>query len=206
MKNNKLHKIAPKLSEISLNKSGFEIPENYFETIENAVLSELNVDTIQSKTTKETFTTPENYFDSIEDLVITKLKSEVIHKNIENSIPENYFESVEETVLAKISVSPKVISLKTRLIKYIAPVAIAASLLLIFVLNNNSTKVSFDSLTFNEVENWIVNGSVDYDALSVASMYPEIELKNEIFPISISDNEVLDYLYDEDLEAIIYEN
>ena len=206
MKKNKLHKIAPKLSEISLKKSGFEIPDNYFETIENAVLSELNIDEIDFKISKKTFTTPENYFESIEDIVIAKLKSEVIHKNIESSIPKNYFDSIEETVLTKIMASPKTIQLKTRFIKFIAPIAIAASLLLVFVLNNNSTNVSFDSLTLNEVENWIANGSIDYDALSVASMYPEIELKNEIFTISISDNEVLDYLYEEDLEAIIYEN
>ena len=206
MKKKKLHKIAPKLSEISLIKSGFEIPDTYFETIENAVLSKLKADKIQSKKTKEIFTTPEKYFDSIEDIVIAKLKSEVIHKNIENSIPKNYFNSIEETVLTKISASQKIIQFKTSLTKFIAPIAIAASLLFIFTLNNNSTNVSFDSLTLNEVENWIANGSIDYDALSVASMYPEIELNNEIFSISVSDNEVLNYLYEEDLEAIIYEN
>tara|TARA_R110001583_G_scaffold4351_2_gene25174 strand:+ start:8828 stop:9448 length:621 start_codon:yes stop_codon:yes gene_type:complete len=206
MKKKKLHKIAPKLSEISLKKSGFEIPDTYFETVEKAVLSELNVDKIQSNTTKEIFTTPENYFNSIEAIVIARLKSEVIHKNIENSIPKNYFDSIEETVLTKISASSKIIQLKTRLTKFIVPIAIAASILLIFVLNDNSTTVSFDSLTLNEVENWIANGSIDYDALSIASMYPEIELKNEIFTISVSDNEVLNYLYEEDLDAIIYEN
>lgn len=206
MKKNKLHKTAPKLSEISLNKSGFEIPDNYFETIENAVLNELKVDKIQSEITKETFTTPENYFESIEDIVIAKLKSEVIQKKTKNTIPENYFDTIEAAVLAKVKETTKVITLKTRLIKYIAPIAIAASLLLIFVLNNNTTSVSFDSLTSLEIENWINNGSVDYDALSVASMYPEIELNNDVLTTYISDEEVLEYLYEEDLENIIYKN
>ncbi len=206
MKRKDIHKIAPKLSEISLKKTGFEIPENYFESIEDAIIAELKAKTLLEKGTKETFKTPENYFDSIEEIVISKLKAEVIQNNTETTIPRDYFDTLEDQVLSKIKTTPKVIFLKSKFIKFLAPIAIAASLLLVFVLNNNSTTVTFESLASSEIETWIDNGNIDIDALSIASIYPEIELNNEIYSASLSDDEVFEYLNEEDLEDIIYEN
>ncbi|WP_372792649.1 hypothetical protein [Lutibacter sp.] len=206
MKRKDIHKIAPKLSEISLKKAGFEIPENYFESIEDAIIAELKTETLLKKGTKETFKTPENYFDSIEEIVISKLKAEVIQNNTETTIPENYFENLENQVLSKIKTTPKVIFLKSKFIKFATPIAIAASLLLVFVLNNKSKTVTFESLASSEIETWIDNGNIDIDALSIASIYPEIELNNEINSASLSDDEVFEYLNEEDLEDIIYEN
>lgn len=206
MKKNNLHKIAPKLREISLKKSGFEIPANYFETIEDAVIAKLKTNKLLLKGTQNPFIVPDNYFNSIEDIVITKLKAEALHIKNSNSIPENYFETLENKVLSEIKTTPKVISLKSKFIKYVAPIAIAASLLLIFVLNNSSTNVTFASLSSSEIENWIDNGSIDIDALTIASIYPEIELNDEIYSESLSDEEVLEYLYQENLENILYEN
>lgn len=206
MKKKDLHKIAPKLCEISLNKIGFEIPKNYFETIEDSVLTELKAKNLHHKINIETFKTPENYFNSVEDIVIAKLKSEVVQNKNDVTIPENYFDTIEETVITKIKASPKVISLKSRFVKFVIPISIAASLLLIFVLNNKSTSVSFESLSSSEIENWINNGNIDFNALNIASMYPEIELNNEIFSSIISDDEVLEYIYEEDFDELIYEN
>ncbi len=176
MNKKELHKIAPKLSEISLHKTGFEIPENYF--------------------------------DSLEDIVIAKLKAEALQNNVENAaeITDNYFSSVEDTISAKIKSNSKVISLKNKFTRIAAPLAIAASLLLIFMLNNNSQNITFDSLASSDIENWIDNGGIDIDAYSIASIYPEIELTNDMYSDTLSDDEVLDYLYEEDLEDIIYEN
>ena len=210
MKKKDLHKLAPKLSEISLKKSGFEIPTNYFDTIEDAVFAELKAENLQNKTTKKAFKTPENYFNSLEDIVIAKLKAEAIQLGNErsNEIPEDYFKAVEETIFTKIKTTPKVISLKSRFVKFVIPIAIAASLLLIVTLNTNSNQdsISFDSLTTTDIENWIENGNIDIDALTRASIYSDIELNNNSYTSSISDEEVLDYLNNEDLELIIYEN
>lgn len=174
MKKEDVHKIIPKLSEISLKKTGFELPKNYFETVE--------------------------------DIVIAKLKSEVIQNKNDNVIPENYFEILETKVISEIKTTTKVISLKNRFIKFAAPIAIAASILLVFTLNNTPETITFDTLTSSEIENWIDNGSVDIDALNIISIYPEIELNDEIYSYSLSDEEVLNYLYEENLEDIIYEN
>jgi len=206
MKKEDVHKIIPELSEISLKKTGFELPKNYFETVEDTVIATLKTENLQNKINSKTFKTPDNYFDSIEDIVLAKLKAEVIQSKNDNQIPENYFETLETKVISEIKTAPKVISLKTKLTKFIAPIAIAASLLLVFVLNNNSTTVSFESLAVTDIESWIDNGSIDIDALSIASIYPDIELDTKMYSVSLTDEEVLDYLYEENLEELIYEN
>jgi len=206
MKKEDLHKIAPILSEISLNNNGFEIPENYFKTIEDSVIAKLKTEKLPKEREHNPFKTPENYFETIEDIIITKLKAEAIHGKSNTSIPEKYFDSIEETVLTKIKDKTALISLRNKLTKIIAPLAIAASLLLLFMLKNDSNKITFDSLASTEIEDWINNGSIDIDASSIISLYPEIELNNEMLSINISDDEILEYLYKEDLDEIIYEN
>jgi len=206
MKKKDLHTKAPKLSEISLKKTGFEIPENYFDSVEDAVMAELKAETLLKKENKKAFKTPDNYFDSIEDIVITKLKAEAIQHDNETTIPGNYFQTIEDNVLTKIKTTPKVISLKSRFIKFAAPLAIAASLLLIFTLNTEQDSITFESIAASDIESWIENGNIDIDALNIASIYPEIELNNEIYSSSLTDEEVLEYLYEENLEEIIYEN
>ncbi|WP_457611392.1 hypothetical protein [Lutibacter sp.] len=200
------HKTTPKLSENSLKKSGFKIPQNYFKTVEDGVMAKLKTEKYPKEIELNTFKTPENYFDTVEDIIITKLKAEAIYGKNNTSIPEKYFDSIEETVLTKIKDKTTIVPLKNKLTKIIAPAAIAASLLLIFILKNDSSKITFDSLATTEIEDWINSGGIDIDALSIVSMYPEIELNNEILTSSISDNEVLEYLYKEDLDEIIYEN
>jgi hypothetical protein len=203
-----LHKIAPKLSELSLKKSGFEIPDKYFDTIEDAVFAELKADKFQKKSQKETFKTPDDYFDNVEDIVIAKLKAEAIqNKNIYNTeTPKDYFNSVDETIFSKIKTETKVVSLKNRLTKIIAPLAIAASLLLIFTLNNQEKSITFESLATSDIENWIYNGNVEIDALSIASIYPNIEISDIIYTSTVTEEEYIDYLNSEDLELIMYEN
>ena len=206
MKKEDLHKIAPKLSEITLDKTGFKIPENYFETVEDAVLAELKAINLPKKTTTEAYSVPDNYFNSLEDIVLTKLKAEAIQQENKSSVlPDNYFNSIEDSVLGKIKTS-KVISLRNRIVRIAAPIAIAASLLLIFTLNNNTNSITFESLAISDIEDWIDSGNLDIDASSIALLYPEIEINDENYGATISDDEVLEYLFEEDLEEIIYDN
>lgn len=206
MKKETLHKIAPKLSEISPNNTGFVVPENYFGLIEDEVLAKYLVENIKYKQKDNAFKTPENYFDTVEDLVLTKLKAEALQNDEKTVISKNYFDSIEDTVLNKIKSKTKVFSIRRSITKYIAPIAIAASLLLILILNNNSEAPTFDSIATTEIENWIYNGNVDIDALSIASIYTDIELDIDNFSASLSDDEVLEYLNNEDLDELIYEN
>lgn len=203
MNKKELHKIAPTLSKITAKNHGFNVPEGYFDNFEDDVISNLKV---QNLPKKEAFNTPDNYFDTLEDLIITKLKSEVIQKNKNTSVPKDYFKHIEEQVLQKTIHKPKkVIKLNSTYKKLIPLVAVAASLLLIFTLNNyKNSNISFDNLATSEIESWIDNGNIDsYDIISNIS---ENELENESYTEDISDKDVLEYLNNEDLNEIIYEN
>lgn len=206
MKDNKSHKINFNLSEIPLKSSGFNVPENYFDSIEDAVLSEIIITKIDSKKDKNAFKTPEDYFESVEDLVITKLKSEAIQTENNEEIPENYFTSIEGTVLNRLKSNSEIAANKRNLVKIFAPIAIAASLLLIFVLKINSSTISFDSITSTEIETWISEGLIEANEYNIASVFEDIELENEFINLTLTDDETLDYLYNEDLDDSIFEN
>ena len=205
MKNNKLHKTGSKLSEISLKSSGFNVPDNYFDTIEDAVLSEIIVINIESTKNKKAFKTPDNYFKSVEDLVIIKLKSEVIQNENIQKTPENYFTSFEDTILNKLDTNLEITSKRRKIIKIIAPLAIAASLLLTFVLRTNSSTISFDSVTSTEIETWITEGHIDANEYNIASVFEDIELEIGFISLTLEDDEAFDYLYNEDIDDFIFE-
>lgn len=204
MKKQKLHKVAPILSSIS-KKSGFSIPNDYFETFEVDVLSKIKTKELNAEIDKSTFKTPENYFDTVEDIVLAKLKAESLQPKENTNIPDNYFDTIEDAVISKLKTPKKIISLKT-VSKYFAPIAIAASLLLIFTLNTHKDSVTFESLATAEIEQFIDYGMIDIDTQTLASTFSDIEIKTEEFDLSLTDTEVLNYLTDEDLETFMYQN
>ncbi|MFD1292433.1 hypothetical protein ACFQ5N_01185 [Lutibacter holmesii] len=204
MNTTKLHTIAPTLSKIS-RKSGFLIPDTYLETVENDVLTKVKTSSFNATLNEQKFETPKEYFNNLEDIVLTKLKAEAIQEENSNNIPSDYFDSLEDTVISKLTATKKVYTLKN-ITKYVAPIAIAASLLFIFILNTNQETVSFDSLAIAEIEALIDQGIVDADTDLLATAFSDIELatndENSIF----TNNEAFDYLSDEDLELLMYEN
>ncbi len=206
MKKENLHKIAPKLSEIILCKNSFKIPKNYFNTVEDAIIAELKTENFKNKTTTKTVKIPKNYFNSIEDIVIAKLKAKTLQKDNTTTVPKNYFETIENTILNKINVKPKATLFKNKIVKLVAPIAIAASILVAFILKNNTNTITFSSLATSEIEYWITNESTTIDALSIASIFPDIELNRNNLESLITTEEFLEYLNQEDLEEIFYEN
>lgn len=204
MKKDKSNTKQTFLSEISLKKNAFKVPENYFETIENQTISELNLQNIQPKQNESTYKTPQNYFDNIEEITITKLKAEVLQTTNTSKLPDGYFDTIEDLVLIKIKKEQKIITIK-RITKYVAPLAIAASLLLIFVLNA-AKSVTFDSLATTEIEQFVESGMIDINMENLATVFTDFEYPAENLTTSITDEEVLAYLTIEDLETIIYEN
>lgn len=204
MKKNKSH-TTTFLNDISFKKKAFNVPENYFESIENQTVSELNLQNIQPKVNVSTYKTPQSYFDNIEEITITKLKAEVLLNKNSSKLPDGYFDTLEDLVITKIKKEQKFIKIK-RITKYVAPLAIAASLLLIFVLNTAKKSVTFDSLATTEIEQFVESGMIDINMENLATVFTDFEYPSENFTTSITDEEVLEYLTIEDLETIIYEN
>jgi hypothetical protein len=194
-----------KLTKSQIKTSGFKVPIDYFDEIENDVISKLNTEKFSKR---NNFNVPNDYFNEVEDIVVAKLKAEAIQKNDATIIPDNYFDKIEDKVFNKLKSEKKskVITLK-KFTKFIAPIAIAASLLLLVYLNTTSKKYTFDSISTAAIESYFENGGNDVDVLSIASLYTEDELKNEeIFDSTVTDSVVVNYLSEENLEEIIYEN
>ena len=93
---------------------------------------------------KNNFEVPEDYFNSLEDSVLAKLKAKVIYKDETSELPKDYFDEIENNVLKKLKSQRKVVSLRSRIIKIVTPIAVAASIILAIVLTNNSNTVTFD--------------------------------------------------------------
>jgi Glu-tRNA(Gln) amidotransferase subunit E-like FAD-binding protein len=203
MNKKEVHKIAPILGKISHKNHGFNVPSSYFNTIEDSVLAEIKASKLNLN--KITYKTPDAYFNTIEDLVITKLKSQSLQKVTTNSIPEGYFEKLEDQVLNKIKDTSKVRTLKN-ISKYVAPIAIAASFLIVFLLNNNTNTITFENLATSEIEEFIESGALNYDAESLATIFPEVTLEGTSYITTLSDTDVINYLNENDLEGLLLEN
>lgn len=203
MNKQEVHKIAPTLSKIAHKKHGFNVSDGYFNTVEDSIFAEINASKIA--TNKSIYKTPETYFNTVEDLVITKLKAQTFQKAASNSVPEGYFETLEDQVLSKIKDTSKVRTLKNSL-KYIVPIAIAASFLIIFMLDNTTNTVTFGDLATSEIEEFINNGSLYYDAESLATIFPEVTLEDTNFITTLSNTDVENYLNENDLETLFIEN
>ncbi|MFK5879423.1 MAG: hypothetical protein QM478_07990 [Flavobacteriaceae bacterium] len=172
MTREELKNIAPKLSELKSIKTGFEVPNGYFDSLEDKVMSKL--------ITEDTNDIPEGYFDTIEDRVFEKIKN-------------------EET---------KVISLKSRFVKIAAPMAIAASILLLIALQlfNTNQEDLFANLETSEIEAWINNGDLDLSTFEITSVYSDASFENLELYDAYSDDDLMEYLGDIDLESLILTN
>ena len=181
--------------------SGFKTPKGYFENLENDVFSKISTKGFPEKVG---YSIPENYFETIENNVFTKIDANESNKQQKFDVPKDYFSTIEDNVFKKIqeedSRKPKVINLKSRLTKVFAPIAIAASLLLLLTLYTNKTDDthSFDSLAITDVENWIENDYVALDSYEIAEAFSDIPFEEDF---NEEDIEILDYINGTDIES-----
>lgn len=108
--------------------SGFSVPTNYFEDLEDAIFAKITTPELSKETG---FKTPKNYFSDVENTILEKI-------------------SEKET-------QSKVIDFKARILK-IVPYFAAASIVLLITFNslifNKKETITFDSLSKNDIENW----------------------------------------------------
>lgn len=167
----------------------------------------MNLNTENNKLRKNPFEIPNGYFDSVEDIVLAKLKAEAMNKVNCSSVPDGYFETFEETVISEIKTSkPKVISLKSRVVKIMAPIAITASLLLVFILSSDNQLYTFEDLTSSDIEQWIENEDITFDEIELALVIEDSDLSGFEHSSKYSDEELLEYLNESDLELLNFED
>ena len=194
-----LKNIAPSLYQLKKLGTGFSVPKSYFETVETTIAFDI------FNTNKEkVFKIPDNYFKSVEGNVLNKIQE----IDAEFSIPEGYFDTIEDAVLEKINSEPKVISIKSRIIKQFIPFIAAASLLLFISLQffNTPDTDLFSSLETTEIENWIENNNLGLNSYEIASIYEDIDIENLDINSLYDDDEMLNYLNDINVESLILTN
>ncbi len=162
-------------------KSGFSVPSNYFETIEDSFTLKLKEENIVKE---NGFKTPDSYFDELENKILEQVTS-----------------TKKET---------KVISLKQRMLKLI-PMAAAASVILFIGLNSfifdKTDTLNFENLAENELENWIIDNINLINDNDFEIAYNDIDFdESEFVPNSISSDELENYLSNQDNISIILEN
>ncbi len=190
-----LKHIAPILAKIQKKGSGFSIPENYFDEIENAISDKLFTATLSNTSGHKI---PENYLEQLENTVLSKLEKE---QTPNQKVPKGYFDSIEDQVFNQLALEdkPKVISLK----KYWIPVAAAAAAslaLLVSIYNPFSTN---QNIKVSEIEQWIDEGNIELNSYEIAELYSD-ELENISIENTINTDDLEDYLNNEISEESFY--
>lgn len=194
MEKNNLHNIKG---------TGFKIPKDYFENLEDIILSEAKLsETIETSG----LNTPSDYFEGLEDVILSKAK---LNEKVSDSgfkVPENYFETIENTII-KTTIAkqePKVISLFNRkTLLYVS--SIAAAVVLFFSLpiisGSDGDIISFADVDTEFIDSYVLDETQTTD---IAALFTETELENTSFiDYNLSDETLDSYLEDLDENELI---
>lgn len=166
-------------------KSKFSVPKNYFDGIEDDVLTKISEVNLPNK---ELFTVPKDYFTNLEDEILAKIS------------PEDNIQPKKEV---------KVISLQKRILQVI-PYTVAASVVLFigtyFFNNYNNSTVTLDDITVAEIENWYNNGYGDSNETELAMTLETVDFTDdELSSIQLNDAVLEDYFNSKDNTLLLNE-
>lgn len=121
-----------------------------------------NIDFLNKKAGRNAgFSVPENYFSEVEESIFAEVSTSSFSKDAGFRTTNDYFDNLEERILNSILApqkESKIIQFKSRIIKAI-PFVAAASIALFITLNSlffkKSSSFSFDSISQNDIENWL---------------------------------------------------
>lgn len=147
------------------------------------------------------FSVPSNYFDSVEDTFSAKLSEEMLPNHHGFDVSDTYFNELEDVILSKVSIQPKVISLRRRIIKMI-PAAAAASIALFIALNF----ITFEKeVTVQEIENRFDNDIYRISSDDITLAFEDIDLSDEEADTSINIDDIENYLENIDTTSLLNE-
>lgn len=158
------------------------------------------------------FSVPKDYFDTAEDRFSSFLIEKELPEETGFFVPENYFQTVEKSILKKTGFKKevKVISLKSKFLKYI-PVAAVASIALFLSINyftsSNDSEINFDLLERTDIENWIVENSNELsDKDFVAILHSEISNENDFALTDLQNDAIEEYMINIEESTLLNEN
>ncbi len=192
-------------------ENNFKLPKDYFKTVEEIISSTVY---LQQKHTSDSkiMSVPNGYFDSIETSIVSKLKEEEVEETkkqaLSNTIPTDYFETLEDRVFKRLPKPKRITPFKKVLKTAFAPIAIAASLLLIVTLGNlhKANPIStFDTISSNDIEAWIASGDLFFDTEDFTELITDKTLEFDTFSNIYTDEQAMEFLGETDLENILFE-
>ncbi|MBJ6367639.1 hypothetical protein [Snuella sedimenti] len=133
----------------NIKSPGFKVPIGYFNSFEDTLLSEIR---LKDTLEGQGFRTPEGYFDDVED-------------------------SIMDTISSKNNTSKVVRLFSKRNLLYAT--SVAACFILLFSLPLLNTKITWDSLDTETVENYIMNENVG--TYEIAALFNEEDLEEVDF-------------------------
>jgi|TARA_B110000263_G_scaffold218889_1_gene205807 hypothetical protein len=158
------------------------------------------------------FSVPKDYFDTAEDRFSSFLIEKELPEETGFFVPENYFQTVEKSILKKTGFKKevKVISLKSKFLKYI-PVAAVASIALFLSINyftsSNYSEINFDLLERTDIENWIVENSNELsDKDFITLLHNEISNENDFALTDLQNDAIEEYMINIEESTLLNEN
>ena len=157
-------------------KSGFKVPENYFDSFEKRIF-----DTIESETLpKETgFKVPDGYFENLEDTILQKLTATDKPRKV---IPLN--------------------SRKTWI--YLTAIAACLAVIISMLIRDESIVKQLDLIKTATIENYIDEGYLDLESYEVLALLDDEDLTSINFESDIFSEESLEnYLLENSIEETL---
>ena len=158
------------------------------------------------------FSVPKDYFDTAEDRFSSFLIEKELPEETGFFVPENYFQTVEKSILKKTGFKKevKVISLKSKFLKYI-PVAAVASIALFLSINyftsSNDSEINFDLLERTDIENWIVENSNELsDKDFITLLHNEISNENDFALTDLQNDAIEECMINIEESTLLNEN
>jgi hypothetical protein len=157
-------------------KSGFKVPENYFDNFEKRIFEKIESEIIPKETG---FKVPDGYFDNLEDIVLQKLKAE--------------------------EKSQKVIHLNSRRTwVYLTAIAACLAIIVSIFIKDESIFKQIDSLKTATIENYIDEGYLDLESYEVLALLDDEDLTNINFESDTFSEELLEnYLLENSIEETL---
>ncbi len=162
---------------------------------------------------KSGFTVPKDYFDSFENKLSEKLSLNIEKEGLTNNsdtgfkVPEDYFDTFQDSIIQKANPKEskgKVVSLITRKnLLYFSGIAAMIAIVISLSINKES-ELNFDDIEIADIHTYFSEGNIELSSSEMFALLGEETDYVETFENElISDEVLLDYLSEEDLEGEI---
>lgn len=143
------------------------------------------------------FKAPAAYFDKLEEALEIRLAEDTLPTEHGMRVPDGYFDTLEDRLLEQVQEAqkqnePKVRKLWPQQWQYAA--AIAASLIIGFLLFMPKENPSLEELPLAEVEHFIQNDGLEIHLQDVAQLFNDSELQELSIGLQFEENQLETYL------------